>query len=142
MNNDGLKKTGSCLCGDVTFDVIGPLRDIVMCHCTQCQKSSGHHFAATAADNEMLHIRDNGGLTWYKSSDHAERGFCNKCGCSLFWRMPSLEQTSILIGSFDEDLDIPISRHYFVADRKHYYTLEPDIPQFETYPKDADIESL
>ncbi len=129
------KKRGSCLCGAVKYEVSGPLRDIIMCHCTQCQKTSGHHFAATAAMNEQLTITEDTGLSWYKSSDHAERGFCNKCGSSLFWRMPSTERTSILVGSFDDDVMLPVSDHLFVAERKHYYELELGIKQHPTYPK-------
>ena len=142
MNTDKVKKTGSCLCGDVSFDVTGPLRDIVMCHCTQCQKSSGHHYAATSAADKDLAIHDKGGLAWYKSSDYAERGFCRNCGSNLFWRMPSREQTSILMGSFDQDMALPVSQHYFVGSRKHYYTLEPGIPQHDTFPKDIKLSKL
>src|SRR5262245_23873659 len=30
-------KTGSCLCGAVRFDITGPLRPVIACHCTQCR---------------------------------------------------------------------------------------------------------
>ena len=31
-------KSGSCLCGAVTYEVHGPLRNVVARHCKQCRK--------------------------------------------------------------------------------------------------------
>ena len=48
------KATGGCLCGAVKYQVTGVLRPVVACHCTQCQKTSGHHVAATSAPRENI----------------------------------------------------------------------------------------
>jgi hypothetical protein len=40
-------KTVSCLCGDVRFELHGTLDGIIACHCTQCRKQTGHHWAST-----------------------------------------------------------------------------------------------
>ncbi len=40
---------GSCLCGETKFEVHGPLRNSVACHCTQCRKQTGHYLSATSA---------------------------------------------------------------------------------------------
>jgi len=135
MSEDSKIKAGSCLCGAVKFEVAGPLREIIMCHCTMCQKSSGHHFAATAANTTDLHVSDNGSLKWFKSSEHAERGFCSNCGSSLFWRMHGRDTTSILMGSFDEDIKLPVSSHVFMGERKSYYTPDASIIGHDAYPK-------
>ncbi|MBL4666397.1 MAG: GFA family protein, partial [Sneathiella sp.] len=65
-----------------------------------------------------------------------ERGFCNKCGSSLFWQMHTWDTTSIMVGSFDEDVQLPVSFQAFMKDRKSYYTPDNTIPSYETYPKD------
>jgi len=128
-------KTGSCLCGAVKFEVTGPFRDIMMCHCNQCQKASGHHAAATAASTENFHFSELAGLCWYKSSGHADRGFCCECGSSLFWRMVGQNNMSIFVGCLDGELELPVSQHIFVADKKKYYKIEGNAPQYNTYPK-------
>ncbi|MEH6403959.1 MAG: GFA family protein [Sneathiella sp.] len=128
-------KTGSCLCGAVKFEVSGPLRDIIMCHCRQCQKASGHHAAATAAPKDSLQFSEKRGLRWHKSSDHAERGFCCECGSSLFWKMVGRDSLSIFVGCLDGDINLPVSRHVFVSDKKQYYEIGTETPQFLTYPK-------
>ena len=43
-------RTGGCLCGAVRYQVRGPLRSVVMCHCSQCRRQTGHVMAATALD--------------------------------------------------------------------------------------------
>ncbi len=64
------------MCGAVRYEVDGALRKVVYCHCAQCRKTSGHYVAATAADMNQLTFKEDAGLTWYQSSDIAERGFC------------------------------------------------------------------
>ena len=41
-------KTGSCLCGAVRFEVHGPLRPVLACHCIQCRRQTGNYMSATA----------------------------------------------------------------------------------------------
>lgn len=36
--------SGSCLCGEVTFEVSGELAPIQICHCTQYRKAQGRAF--------------------------------------------------------------------------------------------------
>ena len=38
-------KTGSCLCGAVAFEITGPLRPVIACHCHQCRKQTGTYMS-------------------------------------------------------------------------------------------------
>ncbi len=78
---------GSCECGAVAYEVSGPLRPVVGCHCRQCRKTSGHYVAATQCAKSDVTLTMDRALKWYRSSTNAERGFCNTCGSSLFWRV-------------------------------------------------------
>ena len=40
--------TCHCLCKGVHYEVHGPLRPVVFCHCEMCRRTSGHFVAATA----------------------------------------------------------------------------------------------
>lgn len=137
MTADNKTVKGSCLCGAVKYEVNGPMRDIIMCHCKMCQKSSGHHFAATGAADKDLTITEDRGLKWFVSSDWAKRGFCSECGSNLFWKMPSREMTSILMGSLDSDVDLPVDCHLFMSEKKDYYSTDPKIKSYDTFPEGA-----
>ena len=119
-------KTGSCLCGSVTYQVQGELRPVVVCHCTMCRKQSGHYVAATSAPSENLTIQGDS-LRWYKSSDYAERGFCANCGGNLFFRPFSKAYTSIFAGTLDGDTGLKIEGQLFPEDKGDYYELL-DVP--------------
>ena len=125
---------GSCNCGKVRFHGKGPWRDISYCHCGQCQKMSGHHFAATSIEKKDLSFDTDEGLSWYASSDYAKRGFCRYCGSPLFFAVNDADRISILVGSLDsQDIDIKEGRHIFVKDKKNYYHILDNLAQYDEY---------
>lgn len=125
--------TGGCLCGAVRYQVAGPLREVLYCHCGQCRKTSGHYVAATAAANAELTFTEARGLRWYASSNEASRGFCEQCGSSLFWRRNDGSETSIMAGSVDTPTGLTPERHIFLADKGDYYTVDDELPKFDQY---------
>ena len=72
--------SGSCLCGAVRYQVRGPMRPVVCCHCDMCRKTSGHYVAATATRTKDFELLEDRGLKWYRSSPIARRAFCRECG--------------------------------------------------------------
>ena len=127
------KRTGSCLCGGVAYEVTGPMREIVGCHCEQCRKTSGHHVAATNVARTDLRLTRDETLTWYHASDAARRGFCNRCGGNLFWERLEGETISIFAGTLDDTSGLPFKRHIFVKDKAAYMQPPDDAEVFDTY---------
>ena len=125
-------KTGSCLCGAVTYQVNGPLRDVIACHCTQCRKASGHHVAATSCAQEDIVINGDT-LTWFQSSDRAKRAFCSICGSNMFWKPRSGERISIFAGTLDGATGLKMTSQLYTDDKGDYYDL-PDVPEVEQTP--------
>lgn len=125
-----LRHSGGCLCGGVRYELEGPVRAVVACHCSQCRRTSGHFVAATRAPSKNLHLIASGTLTWFRSSEGAERGFCRRCGANLFWRPVDGTTTSIMAGTLDVPTHLKIQRHIFVADKSDYYSIEDSVPQY------------
>src|SRR5262249_35049998 len=66
------RATGRCLCGAITYEVRGPVRDVIVCHCVECRRWSGHAGGAFAATREEhLVIEETGALRWLDSPDSA-----------------------------------------------------------------------
>ena len=108
--------SGGCLCGSVRYEVHGPLRGILVCHCVECLRWSGAPFAATAARREDLVLHGEESLRWVPSpgSDRwARRGFCAACGSSLFWDAPDAETTSIGAGTLDDQSGLRVMGHVY-----------------------------
>jgi hypothetical protein len=126
---DEVMHTGSCLCGGVRYEVRGALRDVVACHCSQCRKTSGHFVAMTNAPTTAIAFSAADSLTWYRSSESAERGFCKRCGGNLFWRELAGDTISIAAGTLDPPTRLRIERHIFVADKADYYEITDGAPR-------------
>lgn len=125
--------TGRCLCGGVSFALMGALRPSVACHCGQCRKTSGHYWSATQVATQDLNMLSDATLTWFRSSDHAQRGFCNACGSSLFWKMDGEESVSVGTGTIDGATGLTTQMHIFVADKGDYYDIETGPEQLAKY---------
>jgi hypothetical protein len=124
-----IRATGGCLCGAVRYEVRGPLRPVVYCHCTQCRRTSGHFSASTAARPDNLILSESKGLRWYQSSPMARRGFCRDCGSSLFWEPTSGDRVSIAAGTLDSPTGLNAAAHVFVGDSGDYYTVSEGLSQ-------------
>jgi hypothetical protein len=123
------RATGSCLCGAVRYEVAGPLRDVIECHCAMCRKTHGHIGAYTAARKSALTIVESRGLKWYVSSDKARRGFCGECGGTLFYDPLQKDHMSIAAGTLDPPTGLRTTLQIYVAHRGDYYEINPAIPQ-------------
>ena len=122
--------TGGCLCGAVRYEISGTMQRVVYCHCEQCRKTSGHFVAATAVDHDQLGFVEDSGLAWYKSSDIADRGFCNLCGSSLFWRPGHGKYMAVMAGGLDAPTHLASREHIHVADASDYYEIADGLPQY------------
>ena len=120
---------GSCLCGAVTFNAGGEVRPPVACHCTQCRKTTGHFWAACSAASDDIAVT--GDVTWFRSSDTAERGFCATCGSTLFWRLDGEGRTSFSAGAIDGPTGMTTHKHIFTADKGDYYDIADNAPHRE-----------
>ena len=135
--NAAPRATGGCLCGAVRYEVHGPLREVVNCHCGQCRRSHGNVAAYTSAKRADLVLTEERGLKWYASSDVARRGFCGDCGASLFWEPVGEGRISIAAGGIDRPSGLTTVRHIFTAHKGDYYEIADGL---EALPEGMAIE--
>lgn len=122
--------TGGCLCGAVRYEVKGPLRDVVNCHCSMCQRLHGSFGPHSKARKVNITITHDAGLAWYASSRIARRGFCRVCGSSLFWEPFDLDATGIIAGSLDGPTSLRTIGHIFVGEKCDFYEITDGLPQY------------
>jgi len=98
--------TGGCLCGHVRYTVSGEPAFSGLCHCRNCQRSTGSAFqtvmgfpsAAVAIQGDLHTYEDKG-----DSGKSVYRRFCPNCGSGIVHEvevMPGM--TMILGGSLDD----------------------------------------
>ncbi|WP_135506002.1 GFA family protein [Roseovarius aestuariivivens] len=118
---------GSCLCGDITFTVNDPPQGVSVCHCGQCRKQSGHTWASAYVPREALSIA--GDVTWFEATPQAKRGFCARCGSSLFWAAHDEDTMSFALGALEEPTGLRLEKHIFVGSKGDYYDIADGVPQ-------------
>lgn len=77
--------TGGCLCGAVRFSA-SIKGGAGACHCETCRKWSSGPLMCVNADGPV-DFEGAENLSRYRSSDWAERGFCARCGSTLFYHL-------------------------------------------------------
>lgn len=132
MVDDMHRASGQCLCGAITYRVLGDLREVFNCHCARCRRFTGHHMAATATAATDLSIEDNdSNLRWYYPVPEAGYAFCQTCGSSLFWQSKSNPaSTSICAGSLDPPTNIRTTQAWWTSEASDYHT-RPNVPEFD-----------
>ena len=107
---------GRCLCGDVAFRARLPSKWVAHCHCTLCQRSSGAAFVTWVGLHDAGVVIDDthGRLSWHASSATGERGFCSRCGSTLFFRSPRWPgELHVTRANFDGPVDRLPQAHVF-----------------------------
>lgn len=117
------KRTGSCLCGGVQYEIHGEPRDVLACHCVQCRKLTGNYMSATACEKDQLKLVKDDTLAWYTSSPGHRRGFCNRCGSTLFWDPEERSYIAITAGTVDGKLGKRLTGHIYCDYAGDYYEI-------------------
>lgn len=121
---------GQCLCGAVRFHGEPEARGITVCHCGQCRRWGGGAPFVSVHFTGGVALDDDGALVWFRSSDRGERGFCARCGASLFWRVPGeASDFAVSVAALPEDHGLTIARHIWVDDKPGWYDYADDAPR-------------
>jgi len=113
---------GGCDCGGVRYEVAGELRQVVVCHCGRCRRTHGDAAGYTSCHESELALLERGTLRWYES-DERRRGFCTRCGGSLFWQADGEDEISITAGTLDQPTGLRTVAHIYVDSAGDYEVL-------------------
>lgn len=127
---------GGCLCGNIRFEISGPINNIVYCHCSQCRKAQGSAFATNgivkASEFNIISGLDT--LTGYESTPGQTKYFCKHCGSPIMSKTLSKpDQVRVRLGTIDSDITERPSAHIFVTSRANWEEIAGDLPQYENY---------
>ncbi len=129
---------GSCLCGEVGYEITGaPLR-MMNCHCSRCRlgRAAAHATNVFYKFEQFRWVRGAPLVTEYKVHDARFHtvAFCSRCGAKV--PRPSAERGIVAVpaGSLDTDPSMRAQAHIFVADKAPWFTVTGPVPQFPGMP--------
>lgn len=138
----------SCLCGQVCWEVDGPLRQpdpsdplaalaMSHCHCSRCRKAHGAPYATylVVSERRFRITQGNDQIVRFASSPGMFRPFCGRCGSVVPDGVPWNGLVGTPAGPFDDDPGRRPASHIFVASKAPWVTLTDDLPRFDAYPE-------
>lgn len=127
---------GSCLCGQIRFEIAGEFECFYLCHCDHCRKGTGSAHGANLFSSSAT-------LTWLAGEDKAtlfrlpdtrhHKCFCSTCGSALPYVRDGLVVAPA--GSLSRALAMRPTAHIFTSSRAAWDTRLEDVPGFERLPE-------
>jgi hypothetical protein len=132
----------SCLCGDVAWDVDGPLLSLSHCHCGRCRKQHGTAFASYAmAPAASFRLAGEASVGAWKSAHDHFRRFCRRCGSALPV-VPDDGMVFVPVGNVEGDPGVRPMLHIFVASKAPWYEIPDALPRFDAFPPGVEATVL
>jgi len=129
---------GSCLCGDVAYEITTPPLRMYYCHCSRCRRGR------SAAHGSNVFYKAEG-FRWTRGADHVQdyplpgaqffgTAFCRRCGSELPRVSVERNVASVPAGSLDSDPGITPAGHIYVGSKAPWFDITGDLPQFAEMP--------
>jgi len=132
-NGEEIMINGSCLCGNVKFQISGEPFSLSYCHCSRCRKAAGIFSAVLIGKADDLTVTQGQEcIAKFKAGADAkfERCFCKDCGTSL-GDMASGDVYVIAASALDDDPTIRPSLHIHTASKPDWYDIVDDLKAFD-----------
>ena len=133
--------TGSCRCGDVTYEASGDAKNFFHCYCSRCRKATGTGHASNIL---MTPAR----LKWLTGEDQIESYkvrdaksftnlFCRICGARMPRYSAEHDLAVIPAGSLDVEPGVEPTARIFKGVATSWSCDSTELPEFEKYPPRA-----
>jgi len=133
---------GSCLCGTVRFEIHGPIRNIVCCHCSQCRRAQGSAFATNGVvqSNDFRIVSGENALSRFDLSPGQSRYFCTTCGSPIYSKSAEKPHlVRIRLGTVESAIDERPIAHIFNTSKANWEDICGELPQYESYEPGRDV---
>ena len=132
------KTLGSCLCGDIAYEISGAPVAMYQCHCSRCRRARG----AAHGANMFYRLED---FTWtrgesqvvdYKLPEAVRFGvaFCRRCGGVVPRVSAANGMVVVAAAALDTDPGVRPIAHIFVASKAPWFEITDSIPQLSQGP--------
>lgn len=129
--------SGSCLCGKISYEIIGEFEKFFFCHCRYCRKDTGSAHASNlfSSTAKLKWLKGESDIKTYNYNNSGHiKSFCPNCSSAL----PNVQMDGKLLvvpaGSLDSDIAIIPTGHIFLNEKANWDNDLEDIPHYEELP--------
>jgi hypothetical protein len=128
---------GSCLCGEVAYEVRAPQR-MYHCHCWRCRRarSAAHTTNMFAGLADFAFTRGEALVLQYKVPEALRFGvaFCTRCGGKVPRVARERNAVVVPVGALDTDPGMRPQANIYVASKAPWYEITDGLPQYAEMP--------
>ncbi|MEW6269501.1 MAG: GFA family protein [Thermodesulfobacteriota bacterium] len=131
---------GGCACGRVRYEIRAEPTMSGICHCRECQRSSGGDSASNLlVPLEAVTVAGTTRCREYvaDSGSRVEHHFCPECGSQVYGKSAGMPGLAIRAGSLDDASWFRPQLHVFTSSARPWTTIPTDVPAFAKMPPGA-----
>jgi hypothetical protein len=129
---------GSCLCGDVAFEMEGEPMRLWYCHCSRCRRgrSAAHGANFFWKPEQFRWLRGETQTRSFKVPDakHFTTAFCTRCGGAVPFVAAARGIVIVPAGTLDTAPEIKPAAHIFAGSKAPWFEISGTTPQHEGWP--------
>jgi hypothetical protein len=123
------KLRGSCLCGACRYVVEDAFEYAMICHCSQCRRTTGSAFKPMGGiPLGKVELESGEVLTFGKAN--AADIHCAACGSLLYSIVRDGEWAHVAYGTLIDPPSLAPAEHIFAADRVPWFEIRDGLPQW------------
>jgi hypothetical protein len=131
--------TGGCMCGSVRYEVNGEPAGSRVCHCRDCQRSTGSAFSSNlVVRDDTFRITAGEPSVFEKESDRGntvQRFFCRDCSSPIYGRAGAFpDLLTVRAGTLDDPGNFRPQAMFFTSRAHAWLHLDEAIEQFPGMP--------
>ena len=133
--SDKAEFIGECQCGEVRFTANPPTLFCAHCHCDFCRRAHGAAFVTWfgVPEAQFRFLRGEDRVTWYASSKQGRRGFCARCGSTLFFTSSLAPgEIHIALANMNGEIDRRPELHVFFDARVDWFECSDGLPRIDS----------
>lgn len=129
---------GSCLCGQVLYEIDLPFKIFQYCHCSRCRKFTGSAHSANLfvppAQFRWISGEDRVGRFEHPDAKYFATCFCKNCGSSLPWAVQGGKNIVIPAGTLDDDPGIRPKQNVFWGSKACWFKETNELAKYDQLP--------
>jgi hypothetical protein len=130
---------GSCLCGEIAYEVDRLHSAPRHCSCNVCRKAHAAAFntSASVKASEFRWLKGEALLRSYESSPGKRRHFCGNCGSPLVARRAGSNVLALRVATLDEDPQRRPAAHIWRGSEVPWLSYGSEVPRYQAWEAKA-----
>jgi hypothetical protein len=125
------KAKGTCYCGNIEFEIILPVKNVINCHCNMCRRLSGADYTTwvSVSKESLTMTKGREKLSEFQITSQSTQTFCTVCGTRITTES-SIYPTvvGLLRGIIEGEIHCNPSGNYFVSDKAPWVKICTGLP--------------